>query len=280
MRTNTLLMQISFALSDLPDRPAYLDAARQIIGNVLPGDDVFWTEGNFARKTSQVWHGPHGSLDIGLGVSMGRAGDHPVMASYFANLSDLTPRRISDVCSGGQWRHTDAHALLNTTVGRHQLSVATALTRQQEGRAWVIGRRTDDFTDTELELAVDVQPVFTALDRMYLRQTSASPAQIIGMELEQERARLTAREVDVLTLVADGLTAQAVAIVRRISTGTVRKHLQNAYAKLGFSDRLLAVDEARRRGILPVPAKYPSRRDNPTSRADPVAPAHKPRQLA
>lgn len=39
--------------------------------------------------------------------------------------------------------------------------------------------------------------------------------------------------------------------VRRISGRTVRKHLQNAYAKLGCHDRMMAVDRARALGILP-----------------------------
>ena len=52
---------------------------------------------------------------------------------------------------------------------------------------------------------------------------------------------LTRREYAVLGYLADGLTAEAIA--RRMSTrpATVRKHLQNLYAKLGTSDRLGAV---------------------------------------
>ena len=55
-----------------------------------------------------------------------------------------------------------------------------------------------------------------------------------------------------LGYLADGLTAEAIA--RRMSTKstTVRKHLQNIYAKLGTSDRLGAVIRGRDLGLLHV----------------------------
>jgi DNA-binding CsgD family transcriptional regulator len=62
---------------------------------------------------------------------------------------------------------------------------------------------------------------------------------------------LTAREIEVLQLVARGLTAQAVAHACRISVRTVHKHLENAYTTLGVHDRLSAVDLVRRWGLLP-----------------------------
>jgi DNA-binding transcriptional LysR family regulator/DNA-binding CsgD family transcriptional regulator len=66
---------------------------------------------------------------------------------------------------------------------------------------------------------------------------------------------LSARERDVLTLVASGLTATAIGHRRGITTRTVRKHLQNIYRKLGASDRLVAVDRARHLGVLASPRR-------------------------
>ena len=65
-----------------------------------------------------------------------------------------------------------------------------------------------------------------------------------------ETMTLTRRERVVLGYLADGLTAEAMA--RRMSTrpATVRKHLQNLYAKLGTSDRLGAVIRGRDLGLL------------------------------
>ncbi|MEZ5140177.1 MAG: helix-turn-helix transcriptional regulator [Acidimicrobiales bacterium] len=52
-----------------------------------------------------------------------------------------------------------------------------------------------------------------------------------------EAPRLTAREREVVALVADGLASKEVAERLFLSTRTVSNHLQNAYAKLGITGR-------------------------------------------
>ncbi len=54
-------------------------------------------------------------------------------------------------------------------------------------------------------------------------------------------APLTAREREVLRLVAAGLTNSEIAGTLFIATGTVRKHLDNVYARLGVGNRAAAV---------------------------------------
>ena len=65
-----------------------------------------------------------------------------------------------------------------------------------------------------------------------------------------DQRRLTARERDVLTLVATGASAPEIGRRLHRSTGTVKTHLKNLYDKLGVSDRAAAVAEAMRRGML------------------------------
>lgn len=62
---------------------------------------------------------------------------------------------------------------------------------------------------------------------------------------------LTDRELEVLTLMADGLTAVAIGRRLGIAPGTVRKHVEHLYDKLSCHDRLLAVTHARAVGLLP-----------------------------
>jgi DNA-binding CsgD family transcriptional regulator len=59
-------------------------------------------------------------------------------------------------------------------------------------------------------------------------------------------AGLTARERQVLDLVADGMKNAEIARLLWISPGTVRRHLENAYAKLGVHTRTAAVRVSRR----------------------------------
>jgi two-component system, NarL family, nitrate/nitrite response regulator NarL len=62
--------------------------------------------------------------------------------------------------------------------------------------------------------------------------------------------KLTARELEVLGLAAGGRNGPDIARLLVVSPTTVKSHLQNAYQKLGVSDRAAAVAEAMRRGLL------------------------------
>ncbi len=55
---------------------------------------------------------------------------------------------------------------------------------------------------------------------------------------------LTRREQEVLALVAEGLTNAEVGALLWISAGTVRRHLENVYAKLEVHTRTAAVRAA------------------------------------
>ncbi|GAB3870168.1 response regulator transcription factor [Kibdelosporangium lantanae] len=61
---------------------------------------------------------------------------------------------------------------------------------------------------------------------------------------------LSAREVEVLRLVARGCTNAEVGVALHISEATVKTHLLRVFNKLGVSDRTAAVTTAMERGIL------------------------------
>ncbi|SEG72888.1 DNA-binding response regulator, NarL/FixJ family, contains REC and HTH domains [Nonomuraea solani] len=61
---------------------------------------------------------------------------------------------------------------------------------------------------------------------------------------------LSARELEVLRLIADGATNREAAARLFISEATVKSHVLHIYAKLGVNDRAAAVAVAFRRGLL------------------------------
>jgi two-component system nitrate/nitrite response regulator NarL len=65
-----------------------------------------------------------------------------------------------------------------------------------------------------------------------------------------DRPLLSPRELDVLRLAADGLSAGEIATELHLSAATVKSHLQRVYEKLEVSDRAAAVAQAMRRGLL------------------------------
>jgi len=66
------------------------------------------------------------------------------------------------------------------------------------------------------------------------------------------RSELSARELEILGLIAKGSSNRDIANALDISEGTVRVHASNIFAKLGCNDRAQAVSEAFQRGIIHI----------------------------
>ncbi|GEM_PF-3363087 len=91
---------------------------------------------------------------------------------------------------------------------------------------------------------------------------------------------LTQREREILDLLAEGLQNKEVAQEIRISSVTVRNHVQNILAKLGVHSKLEAVSMAFRRGwVRPAPARDRARfeEDSRPTRPGPVVSSLFPR---
>jgi DNA-binding CsgD family transcriptional regulator len=125
-----------------------------------------------------------------------------------------------------------------------QLSLPLRL-RPDGSTAFVIGRE-DAYRGSEMRTAALVWRLLIGLDRQVRAisgsRLDAAPAQDF---------RLTARELSVLGLLADGLTAAAIGRRLGVRDRTAHKHLEHIYTKLGVRDRLSAVLRARDAGILP-----------------------------
>ncbi|GHD88758.1 response regulator transcription factor [Streptomyces naganishii] len=65
---------------------------------------------------------------------------------------------------------------------------------------------------------------------------------------------LTARECEVLELIAEGLSNQQIARRLHVSTATVKTHINNLFAKTGVKDRAQAVRYAYVKGLARPPA--------------------------
>lgn len=79
---------------------------------------------------------------------------------------------------------------------------------------------------------------------------SASSAGPLESGSRRASAGLTAREIEVLRLVSEGLNNQAIAERLFLSDHTVHRHLANVFSKLSVSSRAAAVAQAVRRGLL------------------------------
>lgn len=68
--------------------------------------------------------------------------------------------------------------------------------------------------------------------------------------VEQEEICLTAREIEVLEQLSKGLKYNAIADNLFLSSGTVRKHIENIYAKLQVHNKLEAIQKAKNNKLI------------------------------
>jgi DNA-binding NarL/FixJ family response regulator len=69
----------------------------------------------------------------------------------------------------------------------------------------------------------------------------------------REEQAPTERELEVLALVARGLTNRAIGRQLALSEATVKTHLVHVFNKLGVADRTAAVTAALDRGLIRLP---------------------------
>jgi LuxR family maltose regulon positive regulatory protein len=90
-----------------------------------------------------------------------------------------------------------------------------------------------------------------AIERMLAAFPAAPPRPQISSPAAALVEPLTAREIEVLTMVAAGLSNQAIADQLVVGLSTVKKHINNAYGKMGVASRTQALKKARELGVIP-----------------------------
>ena len=241
------VMAIGSALSQLPDRDAYRRAARQQLLRLVPADDALWIHAADRYGSGCVAiRGEPFAVDEQLSRDLTRFWTRHVTPRWqTAHPFERTPFRVSDIIAPRRWREHEVFNELKDAMPQYQLTIAPPPPARY--RCWLLVRRGRDFTDAELDVAVAIAPVLATLGLMYDRLHPWHEAVCHG----SNQAGLTARELSVLAVLAEGQPAGAIGHRLGISTGTVNKHLEHIYRKLGCSDRLVAVRLARELGLFP-----------------------------
>lgn len=87
-------------------------------------------------------------------------------------------------------------------------------------------------------------------DGYLAHQLAASLATEVKKRAKGDGPQLTDRELEVVRMIADGLSIPQIAAALHLGASTVKTHVQNLYEKLGVSDRGSAVAEAMRRRLV------------------------------
>lgn len=214
----------------LPFPKPVLDALRRLV----PCDVVAYHERQDGRAKKVVWTGePGGPVTRAVRDAQKR----------FAHRDPLTPtngaRKYSDFFSPRAFHR----------LGLYQ-EVARPLGVEDMIRLWLDPLGADaarlefdrpgwDFRERDRAVLDVLLPHLRQFRLNALRRRRASTIAGSGAAL------LTAREREVLELVADGRANVEISRLLWISPGTVRKHLEHAYEKLGVHTRTAAVAAAR-----------------------------------
>jgi two-component system, NarL family, response regulator YdfI len=114
-------------------------------------------------------------------------------------------------------------------------------------RAGIRGAIPSDATPQEIESAVHAVSVgLVVTTPTFLAELWPEP-QVFAEELAEP---LSGREMEVLDLVAEGLSNKLIAHRLNISEHTVKTHVASIFVKLGASSRTEAVSQAIRRGLV------------------------------
>jgi DNA-binding CsgD family transcriptional regulator len=197
----------------------------------IPADEAAYVEWRFGGRDS---------------VRVARGGDEPpwldealaaTCGSYplrdVDHAASVEPLRISDVASSLRFRESPFY-----------LSVMWPLGRDRELKLWLPAPRGHA---RYFELERGPGPDFDERDRSFLSLLRPHLARLRARwDRQPHLPSLTGRELDVLALVAQGLTNRQISGRLFISPATVRTHLEHIYDKLGVRSRAGAVSAAFR----------------------------------
>ncbi len=180
------------------------------------------------------------------------------LIQHYLTTGDVQPHTTDEVVELATWQRTLGYSLAREAVGAR--SCVSIPLKAPEG-----GHRGVTVVLPELTLPErhrsyvrGIQQLLTALD-CHLRHLERWHRQFRSVPSEDDTGHtdkavqlgLTPREMTILALLSDTLTAAAVGRRLGISIRTVHKHLEHVYRKLGTNDRLETVLRARSLGLLP-----------------------------
>ncbi|MCC6317089.1 MAG: response regulator transcription factor [Gemmatimonadaceae bacterium] len=201
------------------------------------------------------------------------ADDHPIVRAglqgLLASQSDF--QVVGEAANGREAialveRFTPAVALVDLRMPVLDGVGATREIRQRFPGTHVLVLTTYD-TDADVLRAIEAgatgyllkeaprEELFRAVRATARGQSVLSPSvasRLVGLARGNDDRSLSARELEVLALVARGASNKLIARDLGISEATVKTHLLHIFGKLGVDDRTAAVTTAIERGILPT----------------------------
>ncbi|MBU0610258.1 MAG: response regulator transcription factor [Armatimonadetes bacterium] len=196
------------------------------------------------------------------------ADDHPVVREGLVALINRRPDMtvVAEVANGREavaefLRHRPDVALVDLRMPEMDGADALAAIRERVPAARVIVLTTyDDDEDIQRSLRAGAkaymlkdaprEELLACIKAVHEGRTLIPPAIATKLAATIGASPLTPRQVEVLTLVADGKSNKEIAALLFVTEGTVKSHLHAVIGKLDAGDRTQAVTIALKRGLL------------------------------
>ena len=160
------------------------------------------------------------------------------LCNYHVATGDWRALKRSDFVTFRDFQKLELYEWLEPLGIRHELDAGLD-SPPSHTKVFMFDRRGGkDFSERDRAVLDALRPWLARLYRAAERRRGVNGA-------SSHHPRLTAREHEILELVADGMTNAEVAQALWLSPGTVRRHLENAYRKLGVHTRTAAVAQLR-----------------------------------
>jgi DNA-binding CsgD family transcriptional regulator len=173
-------------------------------------------------------------------------GDHP-LALHFRQTHDP---HVADLADARRFlRNERSQAILHhlRVENLRDFVVMPLQARRGTDHRW-LGLSSDHLGSSVRSELERLRPLVRAIDAHSAALASGLPRPL--SDVPASHPDLSSRELAVLALIAEGLTAIAIGYRLRISPRTVSKHQQNLYRKLDVRDRLSAVVRAQDVGLV------------------------------
>jgi DNA-binding CsgD family transcriptional regulator len=208
------------------------------LARLVPGESVSYYEWSLRSPVSQTAAVEVPTLSTPADVV--EATRHLCATYPLSNLrlrTAMQPYRLSDFISLRALHRLEYYDHVLRPFGiEHQMRVWLPAPHGTS-RVFYFSRRSadGDFDDRERGVLELLRPFLVALRERFDLRNAAAPMVSNG---------LTEREAEILGWVARGKTNHEIAALLVVSPHTVRKHLENVYAKLGVHTRTAAVASA------------------------------------
>ena len=239
LRSRDLLDVLEFVETAwaLAGETAFTPETLAALDRLIASDEISYCHLDHVHRRVITYVDTNGS-DGGADVFWGIVDAHPLCHHQLA-YADFSATRLSDVISRRRLVNSRIYSEWFRPAGLEaELEAGIGRSRAQT-RNFILDRSGRDFSARDRAVLERVRPHLARIEESTRLRAAAGASEPDQLE------RLTAREAEILELVGAGLTNAQIAERLWISPGTVKKHLDNIYAKLGVANRTAAIARTR-----------------------------------